>query len=48
MVVETRIRVDHWIKASGIRGGKSGEIIQIRERTQREFEDLGRDWEDDI
>lgn len=43
-----RIRVDHQRKASGVRGDKSREIIQIRERIQREFEDLGRDRENYI
>lgn len=41
-------RVDQRRKASEIRGEKSGEIIQIRERIPREFEDLGRDFENYI
>ena len=40
--------VDHWRKASGIRGETSGETTHIRERAQREFEDLGRDCENNM
>lgn len=41
-------RVDQRRKVSEIRGEKFGEIIQIRERIQREFEDVGRDFENYI